>query len=596
MQHLPLVDDFVGSIFETGRYRCPVCTPERKKNNRLDLQVTVEHDRTLYKCHHCTDIEGMIMNKTPASLDMNNAPLVRKKYEPLHPTVTHIPTALTNNKQIISNFFSQRGIDVDGLDLEGHVVTTKKYFMNLNENLDAIGFTYPLNSEETQAVKWRPADTNKKAFTQDGAARMFYGLRPMAQKEDQIIIVEGEADVIALASIGITSWSVPNGAPMKISGGRIDPQEDGKFSYVWENHEELVTAKRVILATDRDTAGDALKHELARRIGLELCWEIKLPDGCKDVTDAIKDKGSDAVKNLFENTKRMPLKGVYDVDSYFEQVESLYEDGEASGHSTGLQVVDELFTIKEGMMYIVTGFPGCGKSEFIDEIMINMAKSKQWKWAVASFENPPASHISKLMEKVTGKPFFEGRSQRLSHEEMHDSKSFLNEHFVFLEQKDGSMPTIKEIIAKTKLAIARCGCRGIVIDPYNYINMSEYESEHTGISVMLSELSSFARAHEIAVFFVAHPQKIQNNIDGTMPVPKGGHISGSAAWWAKADIGITVQRGDHDVDIHCWKARFKWLGKEGKATIGYNVINGKYFDTISHRVVEWGAIDEDYTF
>lgn len=581
MRSHPQVDQFVATLQETGRYRCPVCSPERKKSKRNDLQVTVESDRTLYKCFHCTDIEGMVLMSKPTQ--RYKAP----KKE--NPAVAYIPTPLNNNTVIINDFFKGRGVDTTELDLKNHVITEQKYFMEHGEKLSAVGFLYGTEGN-VQAVKWRPADPKKKAFTQTGAAKMFYGLRLMEKNQKEIIIVEGEADVIALASVGITSWSIPNGAPPKVSNGKIDPKEDKKFAYVWDAWDELATAERIVLATDNDVAGNALKQELARRIGLEKCWEVIFPEDCKDPTDLLRIRGSDAVKNLFSAPKQMPLKGVYDVASYFDQVMELYEDGEASGESTGLLTVDEIFKIKEGMVYIVTGFPGHGKSEFIDDLMINLSQSKSWKWAVASFENPPANHISKLMEKVTEKPFFKGRSQRLSHQEMYDAKDFLEEHFVFLEQKDGTMPTMKQIIAKTKLAIARCGCRGVVIDPYNYIDMSDYEAEHLGISVMLSELSSFARAHGIAVFFVAHPQKLQNNQDGSMPVPKGGHISGSAAWWAKADIGITVQRNNHDVDIHCWKARFKWLGKEGKVTIGYNVVNGKYNDLQEPSTIKWEDI------
>ena len=585
MQHTSIVEGFVNAINESGRYRCPVCTDERKKNTRLDLQVTVDHDRTLYICHHCTDIQGMIMHTAHPSLDRSKAPPIKKEQP-----VVHLPTPLNNNAKIISSFFHDRGVDTTDLELNQSVITEKHYFAQLGEQVDAVGFVYGFE-DNVQAIKWRPANTKKKAFTQDGAARMFYGLRPMTEGEKQIIIVEGEADVIALASIGITAWSVPNGAPMKVSKGRIDPEEDGKFSYVWDSYDELISAERIIIASDADTAGHALKQELSRRIGIENCWEIEIPEGCKDVTDILREMGSDTVKNLFTNTKPMPLRGVYDVLSYYEQVESLYKDGQACGESTGLESVDDLFTVKEGMLYIVTGFPGGGKSEFVDEIMVNLSKSNSWKWAIASFENPPADHISKLMEKVVGKPFFEGRSQRISHDEMRDARNFLNEHFVFLEQKDGSMATIGDIIARMKLAIARCGCRGAVIDPYNYIDMSKYEAEHIGISIILSELSAFARANGIAIFFVAHPQKVHPNQDGSMPVPKGSHISGSAAWWAKADIGFTVHRLPDEVEIHCWKARFKWLGGVGKTSILYNMINGKYMDKDIESRKNWGEID-----
>jgi twinkle protein len=222
--------------------------------------------------------------------------------------------------------------------------------------------------------------------------------------------------------------------------------------------------------------------------------------------------------------------------------------------------------------------------------MVNMSKNLSWKWAIASFENPPAHHIPKLMEKFTEKPFYKGQSQRISPSEMAASKEFLDDHFVFLEQKDGSMSTIQDIIARIKLAITRCGVRGAVIDPYNYIDMSAYEAEHLGISVMLSELSAFARANGVAIFFVAHPQKLFTRDDGTLPVPKGNHISGSAAWWAKADIGLTVHRAEFNVEIHCWKARFKWLGSVGMRSLDYNIVNGKYSDSSRTNKKQWSEM------
>lgn len=579
------VDEFVASVTNSGRYVCPACSPDRKKKNKTDLNVTIKPDAVVYKCHHC-GIEGGVSIGKPwehkRTAHIKPKPIARN-------AVSHIPTPLNNHQQIVSSFFAERGVDISAVELNGHIVTDQHYFAQLNDKVEAIGFVYGID-DHVQAIKWRPANPKQKAFTQDNAARMFFGLRPLKKEEKRIIIVEGEADVVALASVGIEAWSVPNGAPMKVSKGRIDPEEDTKFSYVWDAWDELESAEAIILATDADTPGNALKQELARRIGLEKCWEVEFPEECKDPTDVLNKLGSDALKNIFTNAKQMPLKGVYDVESYFTEVERLYHDGIDTGESTGLAAVDELFKLAQGMVYIVTGFPGGGKSEFIDELMVNTAKSLHWKWAVASFENPPAYHIPKLAEKITEKPFNSGRNQRMSHQELAEAREFLNEHFVFLEQKDGSMSTIEEILSRIKLAIARCGVRGAVIDPYNYIDMRHYENEHAGISTMLSELSAFARASGVAIFFVAHPQKIWPNNDGSMPVPVGSHISGSAAWWSKADIGFTVHRADRNtsnVEIHCWKARFKWLGQTGKATIGYNVVNGKYFDLDYAKKDDW---------
>ncbi|NCW69616.1 MAG: topoisomerase, partial [Marivivens sp.] len=149
-----------------------------------------------------------------------------------------------------------------------------------------------------------------------------------------------------------------------------------------------------------------------------------------------------------------------------------------NGLSTGIASVDDLFTVSEGQLSIVTGLPSSGKSEFIDQVMINMAQQHHWKFAVCSFENPPHFHIAKLAEKIVGKPFFEGKSPRIEKHELDHAMKFIDEHFVFLDQKDGVVATIDSIIDRAKQAVLRLGVRGLVIDPYNYIEQDGTE-EHT---------------------------------------------------------------------------------------------------------------------
>jgi twinkle protein len=64
---------------------------------------------------------------------------------------------------------------------------------------------------------------------------------------------------------------VPSGAPIKVADGKVLPSEDKKFSYVWNAREIIESAPYIVLATDQDTAGQALAEELARRIGKDKC-------------------------------------------------------------------------------------------------------------------------------------------------------------------------------------------------------------------------------------------------------------------------------------------------------------------------------------
>ena len=61
----------------------------------------------------------------------------------------------------------------------------------------------------------------------------------------------------------------------------------------------------------------------------------------------------------------------------------------------------------------------------------------------------------------------------MTEDELSEAVDFINEHFVFLESKDGGLSTIDSIIDRAKQAVMRMGVRGLIIDPYNYIESGQ---------------------------------------------------------------------------------------------------------------------------
>lgn len=126
------------------------------------------------------------------------------------------------------------------------------------------------------------------------------------------------------------------------------------------------------------------------------------------------------------------------------------------------------------------------------------------------------------------------------------------------------------------------GVRGMVIDPYNYIDMDKSNSTETeAISNMLTRVQRFCKAHEVHTWFVAHPSKI-NRSGVEQPRPDGMSISGSMAWWAKADNGLTIHRLEDAVEIAVWKVRYRWVGTQGETKLLYNKISGSYQEIVDH--------------
>ena len=138
------------------------------------------------------------------------------------------------------------------------------------------------------------------------------------------------------------------------------------------------------------------------------------------------------------------------------------------------------------------------------------------------------------------------------------------------------MPTIENILEKGASAVMRYGVRILVIDPFNFIQSEQKTGLGTDVvSDMLTKVQLFAKQHGILVFFVAHPTKPFVR-DGKKNVCTGVDVSGSMAWFSKADTGLTIYRSESGVEIHNWKARWGWQGKMGSVNMIFNPINGRY--------------------
>jgi len=219
-------------------------------------------------------------------------------------------------------------------------------------------------------------------------------------------------------------------------------------------------------------------------------------------------------------------------------------------------------------------------SSLFDQIMINVAQRENWNCAVASFENPQAIHIAKLSSIITGKPFFDGASPKMTKAEMDSSVAWLNDRFFFLDG-DGGLPTIEDVIQRLEMAVMRWGIRVAIIDPFSYLARDKGMAEHEWVNYALSLCKQWALAHDAHIICVAHPQKMMRREDGTTSLPGGYDISGAAGYFNKADVGLTVARGNDGNGqniVKCWKSRFPWIGSLGQVDVQYDVVSGRFLD------------------
>jgi twinkle protein len=558
---------------------CPLCKNSRKNKRDRALSVNIDSERIVYNCHHCAE-SGVINRRREQKMSIVKTPKPTKPIEK--------PTEASDEAK---NWLLDRGICYQTASDCGCFTAQKKY-------KPVIGFSYTNKKGKTDAIKYRSANGDK-LFWWEGNAQRLWGENPKNKAletiEDTIVITEGEIDQLSIKTAfsnyaNIDVYSVPHGAPAKITtDNKIDPSEDSKFQYIWEERERFEGINRIILATDSDSAGDVLAHELARRLNIARCYRMDYK-GHKDSNEVLRLEGKEVLRKQVLDAKPIPLHGLNSIDHYEDEFQGLYEKGRPTGATTGYPSVDELFTLSTGNLVITTGYPSEGKSAFIDQLVVNLARQSGWKTCFCSFEKPPALHAVQLAQVLTSKPFFEGQNERMSQEEKDFSEGWIKEHILFQDYMGGELPTIDAILEKGASAVMRYGIRVLVIDPYNFIHNDKKTGLETDmISDMLTKVQLFAKQHDVLVFFVAHPTKPFVR-DGKKNVCTGVDIAGSMSFFSKADMGITVYRGEQSVEIHCWKCRWGWNGSLGSVNLTFNPVNGRY------KEVEESEDDFDWSF
>jgi twinkle protein len=513
---------------------CPKCSHTRRNKQEPCLSVSLENDMALWHCHHC-EWKGSVHDNI---IQPNNFSKFKKKA-----TVTpFVPKKQTLSDKAYS-WLVKRGIDPT-------VITEMKLY-TYNEKLC---FPYYLDGKIVN-IKYRTVD--KRFHQEKDALKCLYNSDNLKKHWDnnpdyewyvpkrkkRVIFVEGEMDVLSLMQIGIRDVvSLPDGAPKT---PKFD-MKDKRFT-AFEQTEWIWEAEEVILCTDDDEAGKALSLELIHRFGRDICKIVSFPDYndtfVKDANECLVHHGEETLAMSIANARDFPIEDLHSAVDYKDQIQNMYEGNVQKALSTGYTKLDEIYKVMPGTFNLITGIPNHGKSNFLDQILINLAEQQNWKFLLYSPEHSTPNHIRRLLEKRCRKPFDIGVYERLTQEQLNGGLDFLNIHFKFLEAKD-DIPTIDYILEKAKASKQRFGIQGLVIDPFNQVSSdrgaNKREDEH--IRDIIAKCQQFARNHEIVVFMVAHPHKLHRNDAGVIPPPDLYQVSGSAHWANMADVGMVVHR------------------------------------------------------
>lgn len=514
--------------FRTGSHKaiCPQCSHLRRKKTDPCLSVTISADnRAVWNCHHCDFTGGAGGEYFRPSREKKAYRKPERVQQPIKPDT-------------LFAWFKSRGISQQVVERMG-IYKTRMWFPQTNQEEDCIAFPYDWQGE-LRNVKYRTA---KKDFRQEKDPEpVFYNADAIAEDQD-LIICEGEIDVLSFLEAGFTHViSLPNGAPSapEVSDKRYEP-----FGTHWD---AIMKVRRVLIASDMDAPGEFLAQEIARRIGRDRSFRVRMPSlgdvQTKDANECLVEHGADILRECVHHAQPWPIDGLHEVDDFYDAVMDLYHGKGAQPLSTGFSELDKAFKYIPGQFIAVTGIPNHGKSRVIDQIAIQTAQERGEKWAMFSPETGESNHYADLCEIFAKGPFFDGPTLRLSENDVKNALAWMREHIYMLGAVEHT-PSIDWLLERARAAVLRYGVTNIVIDPYNELEASRPEklTETEFVSQLISKCKRFSKHHECTVWMVIHPTKLKASSEGGKePVPGLYDLAGSAHWRNKADAGLVVYR------------------------------------------------------
>jgi twinkle protein len=541
----------------TAKLKCPACIDTRK--NKQDRSLYVNFNSGVGKCFNDGCSALFFRDSIEKSIVKENYTLPEqtwKNYTSLSDKLVKHVEDDRKIKQYTLNAFS---------------VTEENYYQPaLQKEVNNIVFNY---FEGDVLVNKKYRSGNKKFTQSKNGKAIFYNINSIIG-QDECYITEGEFDVLALYEIGIkNAISIPNGA-------------NDNDNY-WINSEKYIKdIRKFYIATDNDESGNNVAEKIAQRLGRYRCERVRFEG--KDAND---DLISGVLEKSILNTEKYPVAGTFKVSDVYDDILRLYENGMPDTIAPKHKCFGDLkkvFSVMRGHLITGTGIPSHGKSNFTEWYVLNLIRDYNMKASFFSPEHHPFElHHTTFIEKTFGKNFFKDNPNcpRISKSEIEKYRDWANEKIYLTGTENGQFPTWDWLFEKFKEQLFSYGIDIFVVDAFNKLGFNSKGNKIDLINEVLTKLTMFAQMHNVIIFLVAHPTKMQKTANGLYASPSLYDVSGSADFRNQTHDGFSIYRffGDDDNDsmtvFENLKTKMKFQGEiGGKVEFEYHLPSGRYYE------------------
>lgn len=348
-------------------------------------------------------------------------------------------------------------------------------------------------------LKLARPDGKKDCWSSKGTKRCLYGKNMIDDNVSEIVICEGETDCLSWHTWGIAAVSMPNGV--------------SDFEWVDIDWEWLARFEKIYISTDMDEAGLKAAPEICKRLGLHRCYIISLPK--KDANDCLVGGSTkEEMLKCLESAKAIELDEIKSADSFKKDVVDHYEtDPAATGFTTPWD--SELpWRLRKGEMTVLSGFSGHGKSQGLNQLMVNLI-AQGARVMDASLEVRPSLTLYYMTRCALAK-------KHPNRDEVEKCVDWLNDGLHFLDCI-GTV-NVDRLMAAIEYSRKRYGTDVFIIDSLFKCGLSG--EDYAGAREFADRLTTFCNNTGAHVILVAHSRKTSNGNE--FSVPTKSDVAGSS--------------------------------------------------------------------
>lgn len=303
----------------------------------------------------------------------------------------------------------------------------------------------------------------------------------------------------------------------------------------------------------------------------------------------------------------MATKKYFRVKEFSKEVYDSQNETFSKGWSCGWDVGDDIISYKEGHTTYLYAHPGEGKTVFIIESLIHLAKNEKKVVCIYSPETGKKKDIVwNLIQVYSGKRLYGKNAYKISREEIDLAIDFIHEWFIILEhdqltEKAGSKFTAKDIFNQVHLAEVEYDKKinVLCIDPFNFLD-KELEDERKTIQDYVLDVLKFINAatakmklHTMLIAHLRDEPLITDKDTGVeyMPKPFPSKLGGGVSFWRagyqmiglwREPFGLMDKNGmpytEFCTQVICQKSKPLGVGRKETFKI--------YFDENTHSLYE----------